>query len=215
MHAALAIFFLAAAADLSGPARVLDGDTLDVAGQHVRLYGIDAPEVGQLCSRRGMAWACGAAATELLRELIGEQHVACRTLEREPDGRIIGKCKVDWLDLGAEMVTRGFAIAVLQISRDYLQNYREARGKENGIFAGIFVEPAKWRRGERLEVEIENSDGTAACRIKGLRGPDGGQTYYVPEHAAYEEAAVDATRGDRWFCSAQEADDAGWRPATE
>lgn len=216
MYAALTIVFLAAAApNVSGAARALDGDTLDVDGQHVRLHGIDAPETGQLCDLQGKAWACGQAATELLRELIGEGHVICRALGRDPDGRIVGKCKVDWLDLGAEMVTRGFAIAVLHASHDYLQNYREARGKGNGIFAGIFVEPAKWRRGERLAIETATGERAADCRIKGTVDGDGDAVYRVPGQPSYDETRIDTTKGERWFCSAREAEAAGWRPAVE
>ena len=37
------------AADLQGPARVIDGDTIEIAGRRVRLHGIDAPEADQTC----------------------------------------------------------------------------------------------------------------------------------------------------------------------
>ncbi len=43
----------AALADITGPARVIDGDTIEVQGQRIRLHGIDAPESAQQCILRG------------------------------------------------------------------------------------------------------------------------------------------------------------------
>ena len=45
-----------ALADITGPSRVIDGDTIEVAGERIRLHGIDAPESGQRCRRLGHAW---------------------------------------------------------------------------------------------------------------------------------------------------------------
>ena len=60
---AAAIGFLAAsaaAAEMTGPVRVIDGDTLDLAGTRVRLWGIDAPETRQTCEGRdGQTYECG------------------------------------------------------------------------------------------------------------------------------------------------------------
>ena len=44
-----------ALADVTGQARVIDGDTIEVAGERIRLHGIDAPESGQRCRRLGHA----------------------------------------------------------------------------------------------------------------------------------------------------------------
>ena len=139
---------------ISGAARVIDGDTLEVDGRLIHLHGIDAPEAGQVCALNGQPSPCGREATNLLRRLINGQVVACREVNRDRHGRIVAKCKAGWMDLGAEMVTRGMAVAYLRKSDDYLRNYREARGTGIGIFAGEFIEPEQWRKGERHPVEI-------------------------------------------------------------
>ena len=56
---------------VEGPARIIDGDTIDIAGERIRLHGIDAPESRQTCIADGVIWPCGKSATDALAEFIG------------------------------------------------------------------------------------------------------------------------------------------------
>ncbi|MGH6884601.1 MAG: thermonuclease family protein [Geminicoccales bacterium] len=71
----------------AGPAQVIDGDTLDLAGERIRLIGIDAPEGNQTCQRNGRPWECGDDATAALGELVAGAEVHCNVLGRDRWGR--------------------------------------------------------------------------------------------------------------------------------
>ena len=166
--AALAAFLVAsspASAGLSGVATVVDGDTIEIDGARVDLFAVDAPELGQFCRRDSMTWACGLEAAELLLSLIEGSETRCEDYGRAGDGAMIGKCSVNGLDLGAEMVTRGFAVARHEASGYYLPNHREARGTGRGIFGGVFVPPAEWRDGRRLEPDPDAA-GSCSCTAR-------------------------------------------------
>jgi endonuclease YncB( thermonuclease family) len=63
LFAALSLGSVAFADDLSGQASIIDGDTLEIHGTHIRLWGIDAPESNQLCrGEDSLQYRCGAKA---------------------------------------------------------------------------------------------------------------------------------------------------------
>lgn len=146
---------------LSGPARVVDGDTLEVQGQRVRLHGIDAPELRQTCSRpefnghtsrmEDSPWACGVSARRHLEDLIARRPVTCRALDKDRYGRVVARCFVGTphIDLSGWMVFNGHAIAYTKYSRDYVPQETVARGARRGVWAGTFVPPEQWRKGVR------------------------------------------------------------------
>ncbi len=148
LAAALLLFaFPAWAQDITGPARVIDGDTLDIAGQRIRLHGIDTPEKNQTCQIEGMPWACGIAAWGELVQLLAGKDVSCETRDTDRYGRAVAVCSADGQDINAAMVAQGWALAYRQFSDDYVGQEGKAREAGLGMWQGRFVPPWDWRPG--------------------------------------------------------------------
>lgn len=129
---------------LIGHARVLDGDSIEISGAHIRLQGIDAPESDQACTDgRGQTWPCGKAAAQELR-----RHIAARELTCEPAGvdrysRVLATCfGPDRSDVNAWMVRQGWAVSY----GGYRSEQDAAQAAGRGIWAGTFLPPEEWRR---------------------------------------------------------------------
>ncbi|WP_295820049.1 thermonuclease family protein [uncultured Deinococcus sp.] len=133
---------------LTGAATVIDGDTLDIAGTRVRLYGIDAPESAQTCRRAGRTYACGQEAVTALRGLLGGQAVTCQRRDTDRYGRTVAVCRVGGTDVNAWMVSRGHALAYREYGTDYVPQENEARKAKRGMHAGTYVNPADYRSGD-------------------------------------------------------------------
>ena len=196
---------------LSGPARVVDGDTLEVGGERVRLEGIDAPESAQTCQRSdGKAWSCGKAAAKALERLVAgsEGHLRgararqvrahARHLQRE---RPRHQCRD-----GA----RGLRLGVRKV---FAKLRRRGGAKRAPQRAGIWqgeAEPA-WDFRARQWAGAEDT-APQGCAIKGNVTAHG-HIYHMPWSPWYGKVKVDELRGERWFCSEADALAAGWRPA--
>lgn len=127
---------------ITGRARVVDGDGLRLQGHEVRLHGIDAFELRQACDGR----PCGSAARSALSDLISRGTVTCRPTDTDWYGRTIATCRVGGLDLGAEMVRAGHALAYRRYSTAYVDEENQARRDGAGAWAGRFENPQDWRR---------------------------------------------------------------------
>ncbi len=125
-----------------GPADPIDGDSLWVGHDEVRLKGIDAPEWKQQCERAGgEPWRCGEAARDALARLIGSDDVSCTIRKRDAYGRMLGHCHAGGRDLNAQMVISGMAVAF----GGYGNEQDKARSERRGLWAGDFEEPRDWR----------------------------------------------------------------------
>lgn len=232
---------------LTGPVRVVDGDTIRLGEHRIRLHGIDAPESDQAClDPQGAPWACGDAATERLVELIGDDPVHCTQRDIDRYRRIIGECFADGTNLNAALVAEGLAFAYRRFSLDYAALEDDARAAGRGIWAGTVQAPWDHRRDPQhvLTQQVAtpqvatpqvyaphvyapqvSATGTTLlaqnnrsgfhppgnCVIKGNINSRGERIYHTPSSRWYSRTHIDTSRGERWFCSEEEARAAGWR----
>ncbi len=131
---------------LAGIATVVDGDTLRLNGERIRIVGIDAPESGQTCrDASGRAWACGRAATRYMLGLVSRGPVSCRSEGHDRYGRVLAACSAGGVDLGAAMVRNGYAVDYTRYSTRYSAQARAARQERRGLWSGAFEWPEAYR----------------------------------------------------------------------
>lgn len=139
--------------DLTGRATVIDGDTIEILGERIRLNGIDAPEARQRClDAEGREYRCGATSANALADfLAASTPTRCEIIDRDRYGRHIGNClRVDGQAIAAWLVSTGNALDWPRYSKGAFASYQnEARAKDAGMWAGSFVEPWEWRKGVR------------------------------------------------------------------
>lgn len=136
---------------LIGTASVIDGDTLEIHGERIRLAGIDAPESGQNCYYpNGVAWRCGQAAALAVSDYIGRRAVQCESESLDRYGRHIATCYVGRTNINAVIVSSGLAVAYVRYSSLYIADEDSAKAAQIGMWSGQFVYPWDWRKGARI-----------------------------------------------------------------
>lgn len=133
--------------ELTGQASIIDGDTLEIHGTRIRLWGIDAPETTRLC--RGddsQQYRCGEKSANDLDAFIGRRPVSCIPISLDQYGRTVAICTVGEADLGEWLVRSGLALDWPQYSKGkYAAAQRDAEHAGRGIWAGSYVEPWLYR----------------------------------------------------------------------
>ncbi len=203
---AVASVFGSALADTAPDAvAIIDGDTLQIGDRIVHLAGIDAPELGQRCMIEDKDWRCGLEAALALRKLAAFGTVTC--VSEEEAQTVVGTCQIDGKDLAEVMVGQGYAVALPGAAPNYQSAEAAAKDAKLGLWRGDFVLPADWRQGARLPGETTD---TIFCVVKGAIKEDDQRIFYIPSDEQYEEITIDPNKGERMFCSDDEAILAGW-----
>lgn len=136
-----------AALDLSGQAEVIDSDILRIDGYRVFLIGVESVEQGQPCAIDGRVWDCWAAAVRALQTIVAEGETQCQTIT-EPDvlNQVIARCSVNGEDVGERFIRSGYGLALIAETEAYLDVQAAAADEAIGLWQGLFLPPAEWRR---------------------------------------------------------------------
>ncbi|RWJ74653.1 MAG: thermonuclease family protein [Mesorhizobium sp.] len=140
----------------SGTARVIDGDTISVGRQRIRIAAIDACELKQTGIQSGKVWPCGVVARSFLRKMIDSKHVRCEIIDKDQYRRLVGQCFIADIDIGLAMVNAGLAESMLRyLPRSHSINLVEygeaenrARDRRLGIWSAEIESPHLYRRGK-------------------------------------------------------------------
>lgn len=228
---------------LAGPSRaanavVRDAGTIQLGDVIFHLDGVDAPELDQICiDDQADSWTCGVDAREALMKLIGGRPVRCDDLgpDKEFKKRRAGVCTVEGesASLNQQLVRRGFAMDFEPSAKGrFLDDEAKARDTRQGLWKGCFVAPEEFRHGKkdgalrggacrtdrdrqiREALFPEFLSMPPACSIKGkfaLRAEVTGNIgiYHLQGCRSY----AGLTEPDRWFCSEDDAQAAGFRRA--
>lgn len=135
---------------VAGLVHVVDGDTLDIDGTRIRMFGIDAPEGRQTCLRNQLDWACGEASTGALMDATDQREVRCEERDTDRYGRVVAECWTGKRNLNAWIVAQGWAVAYRQYGGDiYDAEEQAAKNAKRGVWSSRFDMPWDWRKHAR------------------------------------------------------------------
>jgi endonuclease YncB( thermonuclease family) len=220
----------ARAEQLRAVPQIVDADTVYAASVKVRLSGIDAPEMDQVCiNGAGKAWNCGIEAKEKLQSFVRNRPWICDLNGTDIYRRHLGSCTVGGEDVSRWLVRNGWALAFRRYSTTYVADEEYARDQKHGLWGGAFIAPWEWRRRGTTTVvlgavavpvdaqKILLSPAAAAvppipsCAIKGNLKSAGQCIYHVPGGRFYDRLDMHRSALRRWFCSEADAEAAGCR----
>ena len=144
--------------EISGNAKIIDGDTIKINSKKIRLHGIDAPEFKQTCKKPYLTiifftftkdYPCGKISTQKLQKKINNKVITCKILDIDRYKRLIGECYKRNLNLNSWLVSNGYAVAYRKYSKKYVSYEINAKNEKLGIWQGKFEMPWDYRRKNR------------------------------------------------------------------
>ena len=129
--------------------QVIDGDTIHIGKLKYRLFGIDAPEIKQICEKDNTKIQCGVIAKSVLKNKIADKIPECIVKDKDRYQRLVAECFIGKESLSRFMVREGYAVAYSQYSKDFINDEKYAKENKLGIWSMNFQVPSEYRKSLR------------------------------------------------------------------
>ena len=143
---------------IEGKALVIDGDTIKIKNNKIRLSGVDAPEAKQSCKKIFLSiqffsfnkkYPCGKISTNKLKKLLKNKIILCKVENIDRYKRKLATCYKNKLNINSWLVRNGYALAYVKYSKKYILQEKEAERDKLGLWQGTFEKPWEWRKNEK------------------------------------------------------------------
>ena len=129
--------------------QVIDGDTIHIGKLKYRFFGIDAPEIKQICEKDNTKIQCGVIAKSVLKNKIADKIPECIVKDKDRYQRLVAECFIGKESLSRFMVREGYAVAYSQYSKDFIDDEKYAKENKLGIWSMNFQVPSEYRKSLR------------------------------------------------------------------
>ena len=129
--------------------QVIDGDTIHIGKLKYRLFGIDAPEIKQICEKDNTKIQCGVIAKSVLKNKIADKIPECIVKDKDRYQRLVAECFIGKESLSRFMVREGYAVAYSQYSKNFIEDEKYAKENKLGIWSMNFQIPSEYRKSLR------------------------------------------------------------------
>ena len=129
--------------------QVIDGDTIHIGKLKYRFFGIDAPEIKQICEKDNTKIQCGVIAKNVLKNKIADKIPECIVKDKDRYQRLVAECFIGKESFSRFMVREGYAVAYSQYSKDFIGDEKYAKENKLGIWSMNFQIPSEYRKSLR------------------------------------------------------------------
>lgn len=204
--------------------KVVDGDTIDVSingtVERIRLIGINTPET---VDPRKPVECFGVEASNKAKLLLTGKKVILENDnsqgERDKYDRLLRYVFLeDGTNFNFLMIKEGYAYEYTynlpyKYQAEFKKTQKEAEANKVGLWGNVCNGETAQAVTTTPATTTQTNGGSDTCTIKGNISSSGEKIFHVIGCGSYNKTVIDESKGEKWFCSEQEALNAGWRKA--